>query len=326
MSSSLFGAFDIGGTKISACIANESRILGWEYQYTQKEGDERTVPRQMLAMIAQLCERQGRDPGAVRSLGISAVSPFLKKSGMIYLRAPMLCGGISRQGDMIPNDWTEIPLEEELSAAFPELHIVNDCAAAVTAEYYFSYREKHENIAYVTWSTGIGGAAIVDGHLLRGKNNNAMHVGHTFLHDYYAAEPRCFCGDSGHLEAYIAGAALESSYGAPPARLFEDYRNNSPGALELVRDSARRLARGLINVAVFLDPKLIVVGGSIAVHNWDILGPLISKEFYSHIGDLTSGVLLERSTLGTNAGTLGALAMVVSRKTLVHFQEHRPWE
>jgi glucokinase len=63
-----------------------------------------------------------------------------------------------------------------------------------------------DHCAYVTWSTGIGLGLCVDGHVLRGKNGNAGHAGHSFVTDNQDA--LCGCGNTGDVEGMIAGNAI----------------------------------------------------------------------------------------------------------------------
>ena len=45
------------------------------------------------------------------------------------------------------------------------VYLVNDCSAAVIGEKIFGAGKQFNNIFYVTISTGLGGGAIVGGHL-----------------------------------------------------------------------------------------------------------------------------------------------------------------
>ena len=58
---------------------------------------------------------------------------------------------------------------------------------------------------YVTVSTGIGGGAIVDNHVIRGRKGMAAHVGHMSVVPHGAL---CPCGNHGCFEAYGSGTAF----------------------------------------------------------------------------------------------------------------------
>jgi glucokinase len=83
---------------------------------------------------------------------------------------------------------------------------LNDCAAAVLGERHFGAGKGLENLAYVTLSTGLGGGAIVDGHLLIGKDGNAVEVGHITIDP--GSSLICGCGSPGHWEAYSSGSNI----------------------------------------------------------------------------------------------------------------------
>ena len=69
--------------------------------------------------------------------------------------------------------------------------MINDCNAAVLGVHYFEAEDKERNnIVYVTISTGIGGGAICNGHLILGKEGNAAEVGHVIVEP--KSEVKCY--------------------------------------------------------------------------------------------------------------------------------------
>lgn len=330
-------AADIGGTKISLCLADLQGIRIRLYQPTRVRGDRRTVPRQVIELIEKACAVLGIEAGEVAALGVSAASPFTMRGGRRELTTLTLCGGLEQGQRRLPNDWTSIPLEEELGPAFPGLRLENDCVAAVVAERLFGAGRGVDNLAYVTWSTGIGAGAYVDGHLLKGKNGNAMHLGYLLLAGEGppagAQEPATAgvlpVSDDlpavDRLEAWVGGPALEQRYGQPGQALFRDFREGKPRAHALVAWAARVFARGLVNLTSLLDPAVIVVGGAVAARNWDVLAPLVEKEYRSHYPVLTRQVQLGRSSLGEQPGEIGALSLVMPEEWTEAYRLAHPW-
>src|SRR6185436_11755531 len=62
-----------------------------------------------------------------------------------------------------------------------------------------------QNAIYLTLSTGLGGAAIVDGRPLIGRSGTAGEFGHITVE---LDGPRCGCGGMGHVESIASGTAL----------------------------------------------------------------------------------------------------------------------
>jgi glucokinase len=325
MAEELLAAVDIGGTKITASVSSRRGVLARVYQATRKRGDDRTIPRQVQFLLGEACRGAGLHRRGITAVGISTCSPFEKKGEHLLVAAPNICGGLARQRGLLPNDWTGIPLQEELTGRYPTLRIGNDAITAAVAERLFGAGRGEDNLIYVTWSTGIGGGAFVDGHLLTGKHSNAMHLGHIVMNWDYEGQPQCGCGGWAHLEALAAGPAIEREYGAPPKEVFQRYRAGEPKAAEVVRRVATIFARGLHSAVCLLDSRLIIVGGSVA-KNWDVLEPLVSAEFHSTFTPLTGGVLFKRSELDEYLGDLAGLSLVMPEAWIEQWQGQRPWE
>ncbi len=320
----LLAGIDIGGTKVTASIAGRDGILAKVYQQTRKSGEPEAVPGQVVDLVGQACRLAGLDPRRVRALGVSTCSPFERRDGRLEVVAPNLCGGLSRGETDLPNRWTSIPLERELARRYRRLAIGNDCLTAAVAERLFGIAQGEDDFIYVTWSTGIGAGAYVNGRLLAGKNSNAMHLGHIFLGLGEGPEPVCGCGTAGHLEAYASGAALARETGVPAAETFRRLREGGAEAAAVVRRAARLFARGLASAAVLLDPSLIVLGGGIA-GNWDLLRPLVEEQFYASLPPLTAGVRLRPTALGPHLGDLASLSLVLPPEWVLRWQEEEPW-
>ena len=320
-----FAAVDIGATKTTASVCSREGILARVYQLTRKKGDRGTVPRQVDFLIGHVCRRAGIERAQIDAVGISTTSPFEKKGEYLALAAPNICGGLAERREGSVNDWTEIPLEDDLAGRYPRLRIANDCISAAVAERSFGAGRGENNLLYVTWSTGIGGGAFVDGHLLTGKNANALHLGHIVMNYDYRDEPRCGCGGRAHLEALVAGPAIARGYGEEPREVFRRFRNGEPRAEALIRKVAAVMAVGLYNAVALLDSRLIIVGGSVS-KNWDLLEPLITSEFYQWFPALTREVIIKRSELDEYLGALAGLSLVMPDSWIADWQSGKPWE
>ena len=328
-------AVDIGGTKITVSIANISVILVKVYRPVQLEGDNLTIPRQVDSLVGYACGQVGIGKDEIYALGVSTCGPFGIRDGELVLVAPNLCGGLAKERGIIPNDWTEIPLQRELSRIYQKIHIENDGISAVTAERMFGAGRGEDNVIYITWSTGIGSGAYVDGKPIKGKNGNAPHIGHVYLVDN---GPRCGCGNFGDMEALASGVAIARDYvsrvtagdvtaGSVTAEdVFNLFRKGDPKAESVITNAARYFARGLVSINAILDTRVFIIGGSVFMNNRHILLPMVKEEFCKSFQALAKDVEFRPCALDCYLGDLAALCLVMPDDWVRQWQDKRPWE
>lgn len=333
MENLLKAAVDIGGTKITVSLSKRSGILVKVYQPIKVEGDNTAVPKQVDSLVEFACDKIRTKKDQIDAMGISTCSPFEKRRDYLVIVSPNLCGGLAKERGILPNDWTEIPLEEELSKTFRNLRIGNDCVTAVVAERLFGAGRGEDNLVYVTWSTGIGTGAYVTGIdaetgknkviLLSGKNRNAPHGGHIYIAEN---GPLCGCGNYGDLESLTSGPAISREYGAETKEVFSAYSQGDHKSIEVVERAARNFARGLASINILLDTKVIVIGGSVFMNNQEILLPLIKEEFYRSFPTLSKGVEIKPSELDKYLGDIAALSLIMPDDWVEEWQRKKPWK
>jgi glucokinase len=323
-------AVDIGGTKITVSIANISGILVKVYQPVQLKGDNLAVPGQVDSLVGFACGQAGIGKDEIYALGVSTCGPFRILDGELVLVAPNLCGGLAKERGIIPNDWTEIPLQRELSRIYNNIHIENDGISAVIAERMFGAGRGEDNVVYITWSTGIGSGAYVDGRLIKGKNGNAPHIGHVYLVD---DGPRCGCGNLGDMEALASGVAIARDYGSrltaegvTSEDVFNMFYKGDPQAESVITNAARYFARGLVTINAILDTRMFIIGGSVFMNNRHILLPLVQEEFCKSFPALSKDVEFKPSALDSYLGDLAGFCLVMPDDWVRKWQENRPWE
>ncbi|MFW5863075.1 MAG: ROK family protein, partial [Spirochaetota bacterium] len=302
-------AVDIGGTKITVSIANRSGFIGKVYQPARKEGDVKTIPRQVKYLVDRACHEAKIQPGEIDGVGVSTCSPFELREGNRIVVAPNLCGGLARHREnRPPNEWTGIPLEEELKKYYKRVKIENDGVSAAVAERTFGAGDGEDNMVYVTWSTGIGAGAYVDGILIKGKNGNAPHLGHIYIAE---DGPQCGCGNYGDMEALTSGTAIARDYGEGKSAkdVFQLYREGNKKAVRIVARAARNFARGLASINALLDTRVFVLGGSIMKDD-DIVMPMVKDEYYRSFPALSRDTEFRMSALEGYLGDMAGLSLV----------------
>ncbi|ARV18765.1 MULTISPECIES: ROK family protein [Comamonadaceae] len=305
---------DIGGTKVAVNIADAAGVRGKVSEPTAKEGNNDALARQIIRMVGESCALAGVAVADIAAVGVATCGPFVINQGMVELAGPNICGGLAGKARGLPNDWVTALLEAPLKATFPNVRVENDGVGALEAERRWGALQGVANCAYVTWSTGIGMGLCVDGNILRGKNGNAGHAGHTFVSSNNDA--LCGCGNVGDVEGLVAGNAIPRRFGAQgfadAATLFVAARAGDAGAVAIVDDLCDVMGRTLYNMVATLDLQRISVGGSVFWHNRDYLLPKLQAALKGKLPALTDGVEIVPAGLGEKVGDYAALALVVA--------------
>ena len=308
----LRGCIDIGGTKVAVSVADRTGLHGRVSEPTAKTGDNDALAQQIIRLVSASCQAAGREVADLDAVGVSSCGPFAMQGGLIELAAPNICGGLAGPARGLPNDWMTALLEAPLRAALPRLIIENDGVAALQAERRWGALQGFDHCAYVTWSTGIGVGLCVDGRVLRGKNGNAGHAGHSFVSDNNDA--LCGCGNVGDLEGLVAGNAIARRFAgsgyADASALLQAASQGDMLASGHVDELCRVMGRALYNLVVTLDLQAISLGGSVFWHHRELLLPRLQSQIDGKLPSLTAGCRVLPAGLHERVGDYAALALV----------------
>lgn len=168
----------------------------------------------------------------------------------------------------------------------------NDARVALAGEMVWGAARGRENVLMLTLGTGVGGAAVINGHLLRGHSGVAGHLGHITIDPNGAP---CACGNRGCLETVFSARAIEGEAWAAVHRgcasvltqLFRErpqlancrtvFQAASEGdelARSIVDAAIRKLGAALAGLLHVFDPELVVLGGRVMEAGADLLNPL----------------------------------------------------
>lgn len=224
---------DIGGTSCRAAVVSRSGlILRRQREPTPADGD----PQQLAATLCRLLNTVGGDDKLEsRPAGVALPGIWDRGSGRM-LRAnnlPRLAGVdlIGYFGAMLRRPFV----------------LETDVNAAGWAQWRACF-PKPARFVYLSIGTGVGGAAIVDGALLREEDGGAGHFGDIVVDDAPDA-PAGRTGVRGGLEAVVRHAVERSE--------------QDPGA---IADAAAAIGRGLHEIARRHAPDTIAVGGGVLEH------------------------------------------------------------
>lgn len=163
--------------------------------------------------------------------------------------------------------------KEEMDWQSP-IPLLNDAQAAMLGEIWQGAASGSTNVTMLTLGTGVGGAAVVDGKLLRGHIGRAGHFGHICL-DPNGVQG--ITGTPGSLEDAIGNSTVarrsDGKFGST-RDLLEAVMEGNPLAMEIWKHSVKVLACGVTSLINALDPEIFLLAGGLTQAGNLLLDPL----------------------------------------------------
>lgn len=265
---------DIGGTKVLAGIVDADGRVGRTARRTTP-GRRVVASRVEDALVAAVLEAADGKPLA--GVGVAAAG-FVDSAGERVMFAPHL----PWQGEPVRDI-----LADRLGCA---VALDNDANCAARAEAHHGAARGAGSALMITMGTGIGGAVLLDGVVVRGANGMAGEFGHMQVVPDGQA---CECGRRGCWEQYSSGNALVREARAlmvdQPSVLVE-MSGGSPEQVTgpMVTSAAEQgdlvarqafasvggwLGVGTASLVAALDPEVVVVGGGVSAAGDRLLDP-----------------------------------------------------
>jgi predicted NBD/HSP70 family sugar kinase len=207
---------------------------------------------------------------------------------------------------------THLPLD-----LVPVLGNEADLAALSVAEVAPGRPGPHRDFVYLSGQIGVGGAAVLGGRVMAGRDGWAGEMGHVCVDP---AGPDCRCGSTGCLEQYAGRRALLAAAGlphdAPPADLRARAEDGDAAAVHAVDTAAWALGIALAGVVNVLDIPTVVLGGHLGE-----LTALLRPRVEEHLARRVLSARWRRPTIeaadnapaaGATGAALRALADVVA--------------
>jgi glucokinase len=283
---------DVGGTNLKAvAVSSEGVVL--QHASIGSHGTSGSTARwseQARAMIDDFARLLGK-PAA--SIGVCAPG-LVSSDGRSIAHLPGKLAGL--QGI----DWTNALGH---AAIVP---VLNDAHAALTGEAWIGAARDRRHVVMLTLGTGIGGAVIADGRLLRGAIGRAGHIGHMSLDP---EGPVSITGMPGAIEVMFGDCTVaERTNGkfSSTAALVDAHRAGDEDATRAWLQSIRALACALGSCINLFDPEVIVLGGGIARAGDALLTPLATELERVEWRPGGHRVPVVLATLGEWAGAIGA--------------------
>jgi glucokinase len=315
-STPLFVGVDVGGQTIKGGVVDDTgRSLSAVSVPTEAARGQEHGLNQMCLTVRKAAEAAGVTLGDVAAIGIATPGTMDIPAGII-LDPPNL------------RPWQNVPVRHHLEVTFGKpTAFQNDANAAAFGEYWVGSGQGTRSLVLFTLGTGIGCGIVIDGQILEGRHSHGAEVGHIIV----AAENGrlCGCGQPGHLEAYASALAVvkrtEEALAADEDRsLLHALRRDQGGltardvfqtaaagdelAGRIVRDTARYLAVGAVNMMHTIDPDMVVFAGGMTAAGEPFLGAIRGYVRQWAFPVLAEKIQVRFATLGSDAGYIGAAA------------------
>ncbi len=182
----------------------------------------------------------------------------------------------------------------------------NDINLAALGEQWQGVARGVDNFVFLSIGTGLGAGLVLRGELHRGRNGAAGEVDFALAALGEELDP-CASAVSALAERLASGNGRRTSLEAPfePRRIFSAARAGDELALEVVAETARRIALHIVPIAAVADVELVVLGGGLGANGDLLLEPV--RTLLAGWLPYPPGVVV--SSLGDAAVLSGALAV-----------------
>jgi N-acetylglucosamine repressor len=244
---------DVGVLRYATLDLSASVVASSEFRFPRGSSPQTVVNR--IANHVETLEKDNRFRGRLKSVGVTV--PGLATSDGFVINLPIL-------------GWRALDLAAILKEQiYLSCFVENDANAAAFGALYAEPSLPTECTVFLKIGTGCGGAAIINGRLLRGASGTAGEFGHIQVAN---RSRRCNCGQLGCLEASVNLAAVGRAYRgaddlseeellALPTEIALNAKAGKGTALRTIRAFARELSKGAVALVNIFNPTTIILGG-----------------------------------------------------------------
>ncbi len=298
---------DLGGTKCHGALADISgRILTEAVVTVEAAGGALPALDRVWQMLAADAAERGLTVASA-AVGVPAVVD--QNTGVAW-RGPNV-------------GWDGVQVGAHLAQYQVPVLIDNDVKLAAIAEGATGKAAGVSDYVLLSIGTGLGGAVVSGGHLVRGRVNAAGEFGVMIPTLEMLQQNRH--GQTGGLESILSGAgikahvealraanadaAAELPEGAGAREVIAGAQERLPHSTALMQQIVDALALAIINVCAVADPEVIVVDGTVG----RALAPFFPEAAAIVARHLEDAPRIVPSELGPNSTVRGAIAGAVQR-------------
>lgn len=290
MSERIIIGLDVGGTNIKAvAVTPDGRVVA-QQQVPTVYGAASQWKEDAKGVVQRLEEQIGRPADALGVCAPGVVAPDGKSVWWMLGKMEALMGLNWRS-------WLDRPRD---------VPVFNDAHAALMGEIGWGAARGKRNVVLLTLGTGVGGAIVCDGRLLRGHLGRAGHLGHLSV-DFDG--PPDLARTPGAIEHYIGNYSIQQRTGGrfnDTRALVAAYEAGDPLASETWLRSVKALAAHVVGLINAVDPEVMIIGGGIAHAGDALFKPLAAYLDEFEWRPFDRRVAIVRPRLGSDAGAMGA--------------------
>lgn len=312
---------DVGGMSIKGGICDENGNIRYSYSVKTKTYDKSySISEDIASVIDGLLKLSCLKITDIAGVGIGHPGVVDSTNGVIKYS-----NNIALEN---------VPLIAELKQRFnAEYYINNDANCAVLGEMIFGSAKGYNDVILITLGTGVGSGIVIDGKLFEGRESGGAEAGHMVIVSH---GNKCNCGRYGCYETYASASALirqtkKAMENAPDSLMhriaeesgqvdgktaFTAAKLNDDAAMQVVETYVGYISEGLINLANIFRPEVIIIGGGISKEGNFLIDKLAGDMSWQTFGGRHNPqVEVRAAQLFNNAGILGAVALVLNKKT-----------
>ena len=292
---------DIGGTKIAVgAIGEDGTIRARRTIATDVEAGFDAGLARLAGAIDEAMAEAGVDPPALAGIGLGCPGPFDEASGLIH------------NFYTLPG-WEGNDIVSPLATRFgTPVRLVNDADAALLGEALAGAARGARVAVMLTVGTGIGGAALIDGAILRGARGEHPEIGHLIVDP---AGPECYCGQRGCVESFAAGPALAragAEFGYADAEaVFAAAEAGAEPAKVIVARSADAMEAGVWSLIHAFLPERLLIGGGMGERHFALYRDAAERAIARAVLAPAGAIRVVKAALGNDAGMVGAAALML---------------
>lgn len=287
-------AVDVGGTNTRVALIGENYEIERRIQFAT-DADH---PEVTLGKIKEAVDTFQRE---VIGVGICCPGPLDLIGGRI-LTTPNLHGR-----------WQYFPVVTELEKLLGiPVYLENDANLAALAEAVIGEGKDWQIVQYLTISTGVGAGLVINGKVFQGAHGFANEIANTCLINDGPSHGSIYPGG---IEAICSGTAIEqrarkAGLNVRHAGEVNDLAVRGNAEAKKIMDEAKLyLANYLAGVQGYIDPDIIILGGSVALKIpgfTEETEALVKEKVYDVVAPY---VRIRKSTLNEDSGLLGAACL-----------------
>jgi glucokinase len=191
--------------------------------------------------------------------------------------------------------------------------VTNDAQASLLGEAWLGAARGFRDVIMLTLGTGVGGAIIANGELLRGHIGRAGHLGHISLD---IDGPPSIANTPGALEVFCGNYNIQERTAGcftTTHDLIAAFRTGDAEAAKHWLRTIRALACAIASFANILDPEAVILGGGIAQAGDALFTPLAEELEKVEWRPAGHAVKLIPAALGEWAGAIGAAHVALTK-------------